>query len=463
MQHEKSTVHAVGDVFTPSSVASLTFVPRDSINDKLVDALRTKGKQVVVYGHSGCGKTTLLENKLSQIFSLHVKTSCMKGMTFEQILADPLRQLKAMYVSEKAGKVSGKVTAAISTPKEIAFPIGFGFEASHEDATKTVPISPSTVTPHVVAEMLGINRACWVLEDFHKVDPGEKQKLAQCMKMFMDLSARYPDLKMVFIGAVHTAHKVIEYDPELHNRVAEVPVPLMTEDELREIINLGEKALNINIDHRITDRIVAVSNGLAAVTHQIALNFCHARAIECTQTQKVYLDTTKWIPALERYLESSSDTLRTVFEKSVKDMKKRKYDHGRVILRALTRFNQGGATRNELLQKIRESEPGYPAASFPSHLKSLLSDERCNILSCDENTGEYSFSEPVHRAFCYMLFESEDKARVRVASTSISVADFLKRIVPELAEQIARLEQAKSEEDSSSPRAARTRATDSET
>ena len=391
MAFEENEIYAVGDVFTPSSVASLTFVPRESINAKLVDSLRTKGKQLVVYGHSGCGKTTLLENKLKQLFPLHIKTSCMKGMTFGEILADPLRQLNAMFVSEKAEKSAGKFGASVSTPKEIVFPVGFSFEQCQEDLTKSVPIAPHTVTPHTVAEVLGANSACWVLEDFHKVDSSEKLRLAQCMKMFMDLSARYPDLKMIFIGAVHTAHKVVEYDPELSNRVAEIHVPLMTEDELRKIINLGEQALNISIDSRITDRIVTVSNGLAAVTHQIALNFCHARSIEVTQNQKVYLDTGKWIPALERYLESSSDTLRTVFEKSVKNMKKRKYDHGRVILSALTKVPQTGASQAELLQIIRKTEPAYPAASLAIHLKALQSDERCNIVSCDENTGDYSF------------------------------------------------------------------------
>jgi hypothetical protein len=43
----------------------------------------------------------------------------------------------------------------------------------------------------------------------------------------MDLSARYPDLKMIFIGAVNTAHKVIEYAPEQRN---ELPKPITADD-----------------------------------------------------------------------------------------------------------------------------------------------------------------------------------------------------------------------------------------
>jgi hypothetical protein len=203
--------------------------------------------------------------------------------------------------------------------------------------------------------------------------------------------------------------------------------------------------LNIEIDKRIIDRIVAVSNGLAAVSHQISLNFCNLRGIEYTQSKKVFLDTTRWIPALERYLADSSDTLRAVFDRSVKDMKKRKYDHGRVILRALTRVPQSGASQQEILQKIREFEPAYPAANLGQHLKALLKEERCSILSYDDNSGYYYFSEPVHRAFCYMLFDSEDRSNQSSGKSSVSVAEFLRHIVPQLAEQLSKLEALKIE------------------
>lgn len=47
---EKYDVHKV---FTPTTTTRLAFVEREQLNTKLINALRTPGKQVVVYGHSG--------------------------------------------------------------------------------------------------------------------------------------------------------------------------------------------------------------------------------------------------------------------------------------------------------------------------------------------------------------------------------------------------------------------------
>jgi ABC-type lipoprotein export system ATPase subunit len=64
-------MHTTRQVFTPTTPARIAFVEREEVNDKLVNALTTPGKQVVVYGHSGTGKTTLLLNKLHQVYATH--------------------------------------------------------------------------------------------------------------------------------------------------------------------------------------------------------------------------------------------------------------------------------------------------------------------------------------------------------------------------------------------------------
>lgn len=80
--HTDISNHSVRDVFTPTKPARIAFVEREEVNDKLVNALRTPGKQLVVYGHSGTGKTTLLLNKLQQLYEHHITTRCMKGLKF---------------------------------------------------------------------------------------------------------------------------------------------------------------------------------------------------------------------------------------------------------------------------------------------------------------------------------------------------------------------------------------------
>ena len=93
--------HLVRDVFTPSTPARLTFVERESVNHRLVNALQTPGKQIVVYGHSGCGKTTLLVNKLHQLYENHITSRCMIGMSIDQIILDAFDQLDPFYTTEK--------------------------------------------------------------------------------------------------------------------------------------------------------------------------------------------------------------------------------------------------------------------------------------------------------------------------------------------------------------------------
>ena len=113
-------VHSVSDVFTPSSPARVNFVERNSINKRIVRALRSKGKQIVIYGHSGSGKTTLLENKLYQVYDKHIKTSCMKGMTFESVLLDAFDQLSAFYIDEEVKTEKKSLDSTVKLNFEIS-------------------------------------------------------------------------------------------------------------------------------------------------------------------------------------------------------------------------------------------------------------------------------------------------------------------------------------------------------
>ena len=213
------------EVFTPTSPAKHTFIERESsVNDLLVDSLNTQGKQIIIYGHTGCGKTTLLLNKLNQLYEGYIITRCMKAMNFENILLDGFDQLGNFFVEENEIEKSEKSGSALGIEYN-SIKLQITAESNSSNKIKQKRILPPQLTPQRLAKFFGQKKCCWVLEDFHKILDEEKIKASQMMKIFMDSSFEYPDLRIIALGAVGTGREVVEYDAEMNDRVTEIFVP----------------------------------------------------------------------------------------------------------------------------------------------------------------------------------------------------------------------------------------------
>ena len=55
---------------------------------------------------------------------------------------------------------------------------------------------PAQLTPQRLGQFMGEAGYCWVLEDFHKINETEKTKIAQLMKVFMDMAVDRPLLPL---------------------------------------------------------------------------------------------------------------------------------------------------------------------------------------------------------------------------------------------------------------------------
>ena len=69
--------HQLEYVFTPSTSAKLTFVERKDIDYQITKALIIPGMQLVIYGHSGSGKTTITQNILAFRKAKFITTNCI--------------------------------------------------------------------------------------------------------------------------------------------------------------------------------------------------------------------------------------------------------------------------------------------------------------------------------------------------------------------------------------------------
>lgn len=400
--------HNTFDVFTPTSPARLSFVEREGVNSRLVDALRTPGMQVVVYGHSGSGKSTLLLNKLQQLYEKHLISRCMRGLKFDQLVLDAFDQLSCFYSSEYSLSKSRTVKEKVST-EYMAIKAQIEASATAEQSVKKARILPPQLTPQTLARFMGEANTCWVLEDFHKLDHVERANLSQVMKVFMDMADEYRNLKIVAIGAVDTARQIVEYDPEMKNRVAEIHVPLMIQEELIRIIDKGSSLLNLEFNNELKSGVGEFSNGMASVCHQICLNVCMSEEIYTTLDDEVIVDSEHLNTAIKMYLEQCSDTIKKSFDAAFKQKRPKRFDNARLILKALTEFSQEGGTRSEIYSKITRTVSDYPQGNMTTFINRLSSEGESAILRYDDVSGRYSFKDPIYRAFALAYFKNNQK------------------------------------------------------
>lgn len=185
----------LSEVFTPNTVAKLSYVVRDNIENELSKNLTLSGRQIILYGHSGGGKTTLVRRKIRELKINYIMSHCETNTTFTELLLNAFDGLNKFYISEKntnrSYSISSKLKAEYnSLLSEINSTI------SQSESFKLVRIVPPQLTPQKLAQFLGEVHAVWIIEDFHKISITEKQRIADVLKVFIDSANDFPDVKI---------------------------------------------------------------------------------------------------------------------------------------------------------------------------------------------------------------------------------------------------------------------------
>lgn len=379
--------HKLQDVFTPTSPAKLNYVCRKNVEDRIKPNLLMPGKQIVLFGPSGSGKTTVIQKLLNKQKLQYIITHCDKSTTYEDLLCRAFDDLNMYYIEgeELTKKTSGKI--------EATHKLSAAVEAENQRVVSQKRIIDPQHNAESLCAALGRKKLAWIIEDFHKMKSEERALLADALKIFIDGASKYPETRMICVGVAGSAYDLLSYDANLRNRIAEIEVPLLSDEEINQLIKNGCKYLNVYIAPDLVNDIIKYSARVGTIAHQMCYDMCYQREIMKTQRLPQLLDSQNLQGAIESYVNNRADTFKYLYEGAIKN------DIGWYILRTISISSSPQLNLIDIWSAINQNRKKkfFTQDEVRQKLEEL-SNSDISILKYDSNTDQYSFTTPIWQA-----------------------------------------------------------------
>ena len=389
----------IEDVFTPAKAADVNYIERVDIDSILSSEMSTPGKQIIVFGHSGSGKTSSVLNLLRKNKYRFIKTHCESNTTFEQLILNAFDELDVFVASSRTHKQTATLTGQLATEYN-KIKVCIGQETAHEESSTYSRLLPPQLTPQKLAQFLGKGQVVWLIEDFHKVSAKEKIRIADVIKIFVDNANDYPISKIICIGACQSAHDLIELDPNLRTRVSEISVPLLTNEEIEKIVTNGFSLLNVVPNKSLVEKLVHYSDRLGASAHQMCMDICKGENIVHTENKKKHVEDSSFQYAVDGFIKRSSDTFKSVYESAVKN------ELGWYILKTFSHNVKDKLSLDEICKRVNHGKTSFSKEQIKEKLDELRGPSY-NIIYFNSNSEKYALSTPFWHRFLRLQFSIE--------------------------------------------------------
>jgi hypothetical protein len=264
------------DVFGVSAKQVGSYVEREDVDRAFKEALKM-GDQIVVYGASKQGKTSLVRRHLkpdsyitvnitpkTELIDIYRSILRQHGVVVETVRTDS---------TERSPKFTSRAKLAIKVPflGKGEAEIGGDFEATKGQERQFEYIDFNLSLPQDVAELLKASETfkMVVIENFHYLTEARQREFAFDLRVFHDHEIRF-----IILGVWSEKNRLAQYNGDLQDRVLEITVEPWVNDDLRRIASKGCQLLSIDIDAELLARCIASSVGSVAVFQELMLELC---------------------------------------------------------------------------------------------------------------------------------------------------------------------------------------------
>lgn len=269
------------DVFTPKTIATREMFERRNepdldgnpgLQDNLRDALRESGGQVVLYGDTGVGKSSLLRYAAEDEELEAVTVECFSSKSYEDLMEDAIRKL--VDVREIARTTTTSIGAEAEGEAKVRFLVSLkGKLTGNREKGREFEVVQATPLDALLSAMQATRTNLLILDNFQNIDSQDVRYLiAQTMEFLSDRASETGDVKAVVVGIAEDAPSLIGGSGSFRRRVTEIGVPRMPDDEIRAVLARGFKLLDVAVDPDVLARLVFYSDGFPYFAHLLGLH-----------------------------------------------------------------------------------------------------------------------------------------------------------------------------------------------
>lgn len=279
------------DVFGVSRKPVLSYIERQEVDGAFENALRSD-KQIIVYGASKQGKTALVSKYLPYDDCLAV--SCSPRSQVSDIYKAILRKIDIEILTDKQKSKSGEIE--IGAVAKIKSKLPFLAAAEIEGSAKAKAATEHQLTFKSIEFNLELPQDIFdlykqansnkivILEDFHYLSSDVQKQLAFDLRTFQELGLRF-----IILGVWKEKNRLIQFNGDLQDRIAEIPVEPWDNTEFISVAKKGAEELNIQISDNILLRLCKESLGSIGVVQELLKRLCIENGILQKQDIRKYI------------------------------------------------------------------------------------------------------------------------------------------------------------------------------
>src|SRR5271165_1383378 len=378
-----------GSVFTPGAPINEKdlFAGRTQQVEKIIDAVSQRGYHAILYGERGVGKTSLSNMISSFLAHRHAyvisRTNCDISDTFTALWTKALKDIEASKRQPSIG-FGGSVQLAQSPPAPLAI--------------------SDVMTPDGVRRALQeLSRTASLIVIFDEFDRIKNPELitamADTIKCLSDYSV---DVTVLIIGVADSVDELIREHQSIERALIQVPMPRMSDDEIRGIIDSGLRRLSLRIDSAAREELVRLSQGLPYITHLLCIYSC--RAALATGRKTIFRAHVE--QGMNRSLDQWQQSIKSVYNESTQSAHPEHLYREVLLSCAMAEIDD---LRYFTIAAVREplcliTKKNFEVAHYARHLRELSEPGRGRIL---QRIGEsyrlrYRIANPILRPYIIM-------------------------------------------------------------